>query len=169
MSTKKRIVVYRDIQRRNIIRLKKNIKATLVIKPKDGLITALKKRFKQYIINYKGDNSKDLQDFDKIFKTLIIDIRSELNLKKPKQPFTTYFIAFRDFILDKATFISIKLANKAFSHLLIVVDITEIATTTLSTDPFVYSINTKSRYTLTVFMGIIIDIKALKKSIASYG
>ena len=42
MSTKKRIVVYRDIQRRNIIRLKRSIKAALVIKLKDGLITALK-------------------------------------------------------------------------------------------------------------------------------
>ena len=37
---KKRIIVYKDIQRRNIIRLKRSIKATSVIKLKDGLITA---------------------------------------------------------------------------------------------------------------------------------
>ena len=44
---------------------------------------------------------------------------------------------------NKATFISIELANKAYSQLLIVVNITEITITALSTDPFAYSINTK--------------------------
>ena len=45
------------------------------------------------------------------------------------------------FIFNKVTFISINLANKAFSHLLTAVDITEIAITALSTDSFIYSIN----------------------------
>ena len=66
-----------------------------------------------------------------------------LILKKPKWLSITYFIAFRDFTPNKVTFISIELANKAFCYLLIAVDITEIATTALSTDPFIYSINTK--------------------------
>ena len=44
---------------------------------------------------------------------------------------------------NKATFISTKLANKAFSYLLIVIDIIEIAITALSTNPFAYSTNTK--------------------------
>ena len=70
---------------------------------------------------------------------------------------------------NKATSISTELANKAFSHLLIAVDTTEIAITVLSTNPFIYNINTKLWYTLTIFMGIIIDIKASKKSIAGYG
>ena len=80
-------------------------------------------------------------DFDKIFKTLITDIGSKLNLEELKQPFTTYFIAFGDLIPNKATSISIELANKAFSHLLTVVDITEIAITALSTNFFIYSVN----------------------------
>ena len=41
----------------------------------------------------------------------------------------------------------------------------------METDPFAYStaITIASRYTLTVFMGIMIDIGASRKSIASYG
>jgi hypothetical protein len=97
-----------------------------------------------------------------------MDIKFKLNLKELKQPSTTYFITFKDLIPNKATFISIELANKVFSHLLIVVDITKIATTALNTNPFAYSANTKLQYTLTVFIGIIIDIGALKKSTASY-
>ena len=127
-----------------------------------------KKYFKQYIINCEGDNSEDLKDFNKIFKTLITDIRSKLNLKELKQPFITYFTAFKDLIPNKATSISIELANKAFSHLLTAVDIIEIAITALSTNLFAYSINTKLSYTLIVFIGIIIDTKALRKSMANY-
>ena len=78
-----------------------------------------------------------------IFRTLIIDIRSRLNLKELKQSFITYFTAFRDLIPNKATFINIELANKAFSHLLIAVNIIKIIITALSTNPFIYSSNTK--------------------------
>ena len=59
------------------------------------------------------------------------------------------------------TFISIELANKAFSYLLIAINIIEIIITALST-------NAKLRYTLTIFIDIIIDINALGKSIANY-
>jgi len=40
----------------------------------------------------------------------------------------------------------------------------------IETDPFAYNtaITIASRYTLTVFMGIIIDIGALRKSMAGY-
>ena len=78
-----------------------------------------------------------------IFKTLIINIRSKLNLKELKQSFTAYFIAFKDHIPNKVIFISVKLANKAFSYLLTVVNITEVAITALSTDLFIYSTNAK--------------------------
>ena len=81
-----------------------------------------------------------LKDFNKIFKTLIMDIKSKFNLKELKRPFTTYFITFRDLIFNKAIFISIELANKAFSQLLTAVDIIKIAIIALSTDPFIYSI-----------------------------
>ena len=53
MSVKKRITIYRDIQRRNIIRLKRNIKAVLVIKLKDGLITALKNTLSSILLTVK--------------------------------------------------------------------------------------------------------------------
>ena len=52
-------------------------------------------------------------------------------------------MAFEDLIFNKATFISIELANKAFSHLLTVINITEIAITILSTNSFAYNINAK--------------------------
>ncbi len=45
---------------------------------------------------------------------------------------------------NKAIFISIELANKAFSYLLTVINIIEIAITILSIDFFAYSVNTKS-------------------------
>ena len=58
------------------------------------------------------------------------------------------------------------MANKAFSHLLILKDITK---PTLTTDPFTYTLNTPSSwYTLDVFLGIIVDTGASKKSIAGY-
>jgi uncharacterized metal-binding protein len=77
-------------------------------------------------------------------------------------------MAFRDLTLDKAIFISIELANKAFSHLLTAVDITKITITALNNNPFAYSANAKSQYILTVFIGIIINIEVLRKSTASY-
>ena len=73
---------------------------------------------------------------------------------------------FRDLTSNKATSTCIKLANKAFSYLFTAINTTE--TTTLNTDSFVYNTSTKSCYTSTVFIGIIIDTGALRKSTASY-
>ena len=42
ISVRKRIARHRDIQKRNIIRLKRSIKAVSVIELEDGLIAALK-------------------------------------------------------------------------------------------------------------------------------
>ena len=53
MFAKKRIAVYRDIQRRNKIKLKRSIKAALVIKLKDGLITALKNALSSILLTIK--------------------------------------------------------------------------------------------------------------------
>jgi hypothetical protein len=68
---------------------------------------------------------------------------------------------------------SIDLANKAYNHATTTIDTTTIEITikiTITTsNPFVYTLNTKLRYTLAVFIGIIIDTGALKKSTASYG
>ena len=64
------------------------------------------------------------------------------------------------------TFISTILANKAFNYLLILKNITKPI---LTTDPFIYTLNTpSSQYTLDVFLGIIVNIKISKKSIAGY-
>ena len=100
-----------------------------------------------------------------------MDIKSKLNLEKPANEkklklSTVYFTVFRELMPNKATFISAVLANKAFSYLLILEDITKPI---LTTDPFIYILNTpSSQYTLDIFLGIIVDIKASRKSIASY-
>ena len=67
---------------------------------------------------------------------------------------------------NKATFINTILANKAFSYLLTLKDITKPI---LTTNPFIYTLNTpSSQYTLNMFLGIIVNIKVSRKSIASY-
>ena len=53
MSARKRIVVHRDIQRRNVIRLRRSIKAALIIKLKDGLITALRNALNSILLTVK--------------------------------------------------------------------------------------------------------------------
>jgi len=76
-----------------------------------------------------------------------------------------YLTLFGTLTTDKVTSISIELANKAYTHLL-----TTISTEpTMETNPFNYNTTTAaSRYTSTVFIGIIINTSALKKSMAGY-
>ena len=100
-----------------------------------------------------------------------MDIKSKLNLEEPinKKELeldTVYLITFRELMFNKVIFISTILANKAFSYLLILKDITKPI---LTTNPFIYILNTPSSwYTLDVFLGIIVDIRVSKKSIAGY-
>ena len=100
-----------------------------------------------------------------------MDIKSKLNLEEPANKkklelSTVYLTAFKKLIPNKATSISTVLANKAFSHLLILEDMTK---PTLTTNPFIYTLNTpSSQYTLDMFLGIIVDIGVSRKSIASY-
>jgi len=83
-----------------------------------------------------------------------------------EDPNGCYLILFRTLTTDKATSISVELANKACAYLL---TITSTEPTT-ETDPFNYNTTTVVLcYTSTVFMGIIIDTSTLKKSIAGYG
>ena len=67
--------------------------------------------------------------------------------------------------LDNTTAIASELANRAYSHA-----VTTINTTTdvfyTNIDPFAY--NTTLYYTFIKFIGVIIDIKASKYSIAGY-
>jgi hypothetical protein len=102
---------------------------------------------------------------------LILDIKSKLNLKEPTnrkelESGITYLIAFGKLIPNKTTSISIILANKAFSYLLILEDITK---PTPVTDPFIYILNISgSRYTSDMFLGIIIDTRTSRKPTTSY-
>jgi len=82
-----------------------------------------------------------------------------------EDPNSYYLILFGTLTIDEATSISVKLANKAYAYLLTITSIKP----TMETNLFNYNTTTTAlRYTSTVFMGIIIDTSALKKSIASY-
>jgi len=77
-----------------------------------------------------------------------------------------YLILFKTLTTNKATSISVELANKACTYLLT----TTSTEPTTETNPFNYNTTTAvSRYTSTVFIGIIINTSTLKKSTAGYG
>jgi len=101
----------------------------------------------------------------------VLDIDTDKNTnnnnseEELEDPNGYYLILFRTLTIDKATSISVELANKACAYLLTVTS-TEPTT---ETDPFNYNtITAVLRYTSTVFIGIMIDTGALKKSIAGY-
>jgi len=76
-----------------------------------------------------------------------------------------YLILFRTLTTDEVTSISVELANKAYAYLLTTISMEP----TMETDPFNYNTITAALcYTSTVFIGIIINTSALKKSIAGY-
>jgi len=83
-----------------------------------------------------------------------------------EDPNSYYLILFRTLTIDEATSISVELANKAYTYLLAAISMEP----TMETDPFNYNITTAtSRYTSIVFIGIMIDTSASKKSTAGYG
>jgi len=82
-----------------------------------------------------------------------------------EDPDGCYLILFGTLTIDKVTFISIELANRAYTYLLTITSMEPITETNL----FNYNIITTAlRYTSIVFMGIIINTGVLKKSIAGY-
>jgi len=100
---------------------------------------------------------------------LDIDANKNINNNNSKEELEDlngyYLILFRTLTIDEATSISVELANKVYAYLLTA---TSIEPTT-ETNPFNYNITTAaSRYTSTVFIGIIINTSALKKSTAGY-
>jgi sulfite reductase alpha subunit-like flavoprotein len=130
-------------------------------------------RFKQYIIKCEEGNNEDSEaEANNTFENLILDIKSKLDLEEPtnkkeSESGIIYLTAFGELTLNKTISISIILANKAFSYLLILEDITK---PTPATNPFIYTLNiSSSRYTSDIFLGIIVDIGASKKSTTSYG
>ena len=125
-------------------------------------------RFKQYVIECEEGSDEDSEaEANDAFENLILDIESELNYEKEPEPGTAYLTAFGELTPNEATSVSIVLANKAFSHSMTLEDMTE---PTPATDPFTYTLNTpSSRYTSDVFLGIVVDTGASKKSTAGYG
>jgi len=100
---------------------------------------------------------------------LDIDANKNTNNNNSKEeledPNGYYLILFGTLTIDEATFTSVELANKAYAYLLTTTSIEP----TMETNPFNYNTTTAvSRYTSTVFMGIIINTSALKKSMAGY-
>jgi len=86
--------------------------------------------------------------------------------KELEDPNGYYLTLFGTLTINEATSTSVELANKAYAYLLTTISIEP----TTETNPFNYNtITAASRYTSTVFMGIIIDTSTSKKSIASYG
>jgi len=101
---------------------------------------------------------------------LDIDANKNTNNNNSKEeledPNSCYLILFGTLTIDEVTSISIELANKAYAYLFTT---TSIKPTT-EANLFNYNIITAvSRYTSTVFMGIIINTSTLKKSMAGYG
>jgi len=82
-----------------------------------------------------------------------------------EDPNGCYLISFKTLTINKATSISVELANKAYTYLLTIIS-TEPTT---ETNPFNYNTTTTAlRYTSTVFIEIMINTNILKKSTASY-
>jgi len=78
---------------------------------------------------------------------------------------TVYYTLYSEIELDNVTAIALELANRAYSHAVTIIN-TIIDVFTTNMDLFAYNITL--RYTSTKFMGVIIDIRASKRSIVGY-
>jgi hypothetical protein len=124
----------------------------------------------------------DKDECNKAFKALVLDVTTDNDFKK--QDSDCFVTTFETLSADEAAFVSAELANKACAHLLTtptnatdtateacthllmtLMNVTDLAT---EADLFVYSTTAKSRYTFTVFIGIMVDTGASKKSTAGY-
>jgi hypothetical protein len=124
----------------------------------------------------------DKDKCNNVFKALVLDVTADDDFEE--QDSNCFHITFGTLSANEAAFVSAELANKACAHLLTApTDATDTVTEacahlltapTDATDPiteadlFVYSITAKSRYTSTVFVGIMVDTGVSKKSTAGY-
>jgi len=118
-------------------------------------------------MDYKGNNNKDNNKDNKItnvFNALVINIDPNTLLNKDNQTIV-YYTLYSEIKLDNTTAIASELANRAYSHVVTTIN-TIIDTFTTNIDLFTY--NTTLCYTSTKFIGIIINTKASKHSIAGY-
>jgi hypothetical protein len=132
-------------------------------------------RYRQYIVFCEGDN-KDKSN--KAFEALVLNVTADNDFKE--QDSDCFLTTFKTLSANKAAFVSAELANKACAHLLTAPTdatgtITEACAHLLTTptdateaDLFVYSTTAKSRYTSTVFVGIMVNTSASKKSTTGY-
>ena len=118
-------------------------------------------------MDYKGDNNKD-NDSDNettnVFNALIVNMDPSTLLNKDKQA-TVYYTLYSEIELDNTTATALKLANRAYSHVVTIIN-TIIDAFLTNTDPFTYNITL--HYTSIKFIGVIINTKASKHSIVGY-
>jgi hypothetical protein len=124
----------------------------------------------------EGDDKDECND---AFEALVLDVTADNDFEE--QDSDCFLTTFGTLSASEAAFVSAELANKACAHLLTAPTdatgtVTEACAHLLTTptdateaDPFVYSTTAKSRYTSTVFVGIMVDTGASKKSTAGYG
>jgi hypothetical protein len=126
-----------------------------------GSNSDFKDRYRQYIVFCKRDNKDKC---NKAFKALVLNATTNDNFKK--QDSDCFLTIFGTLSAGEAAFVSAELANKACAHLLITP--TNATGPATKTDLFVYSTTAKSRYTFTVFIGIMVNTSAFKKFTTSY-
>ena len=118
-------------------------------------------------MDYKGNDDKD-NDLDdettNVFNALVVNIDPSTLLNEDKQAIV-YYTSYSKIKLDNVTAIALKLANRAYSYIVITIN-TIIDVFTTNIDPFTY--NTTLYYTSIKFIGIIINTRASKYSIAEY-
>jgi len=118
-------------------------------------------------MDYKGNNN-DNNDLDNkitdIFNALVINIDPSTLTDKDNQAIV-YYTLYSKIELDNATTIALKLANRAYSHVVTTIN-TIIDAFPTDIDPFAYNITLY--YTSIKFIGIIINTRASKRSIVGY-
>jgi hypothetical protein len=121
----------------------------------------------------------DKDECNNAFEALVLNVTADNDFKE--QDSDCFVTTFGTLPASEAAFVSAELANKACAHLFTVptdaIDTATEACAHLLTTPtdateadlFVYSTTAKSRYTFTVFVGIMVDTGVSKKSTADYG
>lgn len=131
-------------------------------------------RFKQYVTECEGGEDDDFERAIKDMAALTVDISdSEPDTEKPAGPTndTNYFTSFGELSFYNASSTAMELANRAFAHAMTAADSSDLSTPSLRSpdvDPFMYTAKTTSRYTSTVFMGLMVDTGASRRSTAGY-
>src|SRR5882757_7365314 len=109
------------------------------------------------------DNDLDNKTTD-VFNALVVNIDPSTLLDEDNQAIV-YYTLYSEIKLDNATAIALELANRVYSHAVTTIN-TIIDVFPTNIDPFAYNIT--SHYISIRFIGIIINTRASKRSIAGY-